>query len=274
MPELPEVEHARRLLERLAAGRRIEKARAAEDRIVFADPRAVERALARRRIVRACRHGKWLWLELDRGPHPLLHFGMTGGLRLPDDDPLMLKGGPRRPDLSWPPRFTKLELDLDDGTRIALVDARRLGRVHLRDDPRGEPPIKDLGFDALNELPSFRRFRELLARRSGPIKAVLLDQGFSAGVGNWVADEVLYQARLDPRRPVPSLDDAELRRLRSKIHHVVKVAVDADADDARYPRSWLFHHRWRKGKRTARGEKIEHTVVGGRTTAYVPTRQR
>ncbi len=274
MPELPEVEHARRLIERVAVGHRIADARCADDPIVLVDgPSAVCRALRSRRVVAACRHGKWLWLELDRAPHPLFHLGMTGSFRTREDSPLVLQTAPRHDD-RWPPRFTKVELALDDGRALAFTNTRRLGRVLLRDDPRAEPPISELGFDPLTGLPELARFRALLARRRGTLKGVLLDQGFAAGVGNWVADEVLYQARLDPRRSVDSLDDAEIRRLRSKLAHVITVAVKADADADRYPKSWLFHHRWEKGRRTAAGEAIEHVTVAGRTTAWVPSRQR
>lgn len=275
MPELPEVEHARRLLSRVAEGRRVERAGCADDPIVLADgPRRVEHALEGARIERACRHGKWLWLELDRAPHPLFHFGMTGSFRTREDAPLVLKGGSHPVDASWPPRFTKVELVLDDGRDLAFTNMRRLGRVLLRERPREEPPISELGFDPLDDLPSPARFAALLARRRGTLKGLLLDQTFAAGVGNWVADEVLYQARIDPRRTVESLDEPEVRALRTKLGHVVRVAVDADADADRYPKGWLFHRRWAKRTRTARGEAVVHATIAGRTTAWVPARQR
>jgi len=95
-------------------------------------------------------------------------------------------------------------------------------------------------------------------------------------VGNWIADEVLYQAGLDPRRPASSLSREEVGRLRARTRAVVRRAVSVDADAARFPRTWLFHHRWGRedGARTARGEPIVHLTVGGRTTAWVPSRQR
>ena len=77
---------------------------------------------------------------------------------------------------------------LYDDTEVSFCDARRLGRVRLRHDPRAEPPISLLGFDALHELPSVRRLVALFGERAAPVKALLLDQSFSAGVGNWIAD--------------------------------------------------------------------------------------
>ena len=108
------------------------------------------------------------------------------------------------------------------------------------------------------------------------LKALLLDQKFAAGVGNWIADEVLYQAKLDPRRRTTSLTESELRRLRTKLSLVVRTAVKANADASRYPKTWLFHHRWGKGKgaKTKRGETIRFVTIAGRTTAWVPTVQK
>lgn len=199
---------------------------------------------------------------------------MTGSIRAPGDDPIRLESSPKALGRSWPPRFTKLELELEGERRVAFTNTRRLGRVLLREAPRDEPPLSELGFDPLLELPSLARFRALLSRRRGVIKGVLLDQSFAAGVGNWMADEILYQAGIDPRRTVESLDEEEVRALRAKLRQVVRVAVAADADAERFPASWLFPHRWEKGTRTASGEPISHATVAGRTTAWVPSRQR
>jgi formamidopyrimidine-DNA glycosylase len=279
MPELPEVERGRRIAEATAAGRTIVRARCADDRIVFDDvaPRTVERALRGRLVVAAHRRGKQLWLELDAAPHPLFHFGMSGAFSAPGRAPLQLASGPRVDgEPNWPPRFTKIHLLLDDGGELVMTDARRFGRIRLRRAPLQEPPLSELGFDPLIDLPTADQFRLALAARRGTIKGVLLDQSFAAGVGNWIADEVLYQAGIDPRRRARNLDAAAVGRLHRAIRRVIRLAVEADADDRRYPRHWLFHHRWGRqvGARTARGEAIEHVTLGGRTAAWVPSVQR
>jgi formamidopyrimidine-DNA glycosylase len=279
MPELPEVEAARRLVERVGRGRRIARVECADDPIVFENvrSRAISRALVGREIRAARRRGKHLWLELDRRPWLTMHFGMAGGLRTRADRGVRLvSSGERSPANPWPPRFTRLRLRLDDGTELVMTDPRRLGRIRLRWDPEHEPPIGDLGFDALLELPPPGRFRALLRQRSAPIKAVLLDQSFAAGVGNWIADEVLYQARIDPRRRADTLGEREVERVRSKLRAVLATAVRAGADSDRYPRTWLFHRKWERGDGavTTRGEKIHHTTIGGRTAAWVPSVQR
>ena len=277
MPELPEVERGRRLAEAVAVGRRIEAAACADDPIVFAgvDPEQWRGALEGKGVVAARRWGKQLWLELDAPPHPLFHFGMAGGFKTPASVPLQLKSGPRENASVWPPRFLKIRLRFDDGGEFAMTDGRRLGRVLLRQNPEQEPPVSKLGFDPLLAMPSPARFSALLRARGSIVKSLLLDQSFAAGVGNWIADEALFQAGIDPRRRASSLTDAEARRLRARLRSIVKRAVDANADDSRYPRTWLFHRRWgkRDDARTARGEPIEHVTIGGRTTAWVPRRQ-
>jgi formamidopyrimidine-DNA glycosylase len=297
MPELPEVEAARRLAQRVAAGRRIAAVWCAADAVVLdgIGPARVRRALVGRRILAARRHGKHLWLELDRRPWPILHFGMSGGLYAPGRGVRLVAQGRndrssvvgargaqrrasvrarRRLGVVWPPRFTKLRLTFEDGGELAFADPRRLGRLRLRDDPRHDPPIGQLGFDAYCELPPLSRFFAALHARAAPIKAVLLDQTFAAGVGNWVADEVLYQARIDPRRPARRLTAAEAGRLRVSLRSVLATAVRAGADSDRYPRTWLFHRRWDRNVTTARGEAIRHQTIGGRTAAWVPAVQR
>ena len=277
MPELPEVERGRRLAEAIAVGRRIERVWCRDDPIVFDSvaPGRWRRALEGRRVEAARRWGKQLWLELDAPPHPLFHFGMAGALKTPAATPIQLKSGPREDETVWPPRFLKIRLRLDDGGELAMTDARRLGRALLRSDPEREPPIARLGFDPLLSMPPPGRFSELLRSRRGVVKSLLLDQSFAAGVGNWIADEVLYQAGIDPRRGASSLTDEEARRLRARLASIVKRAVGANADSSRYPRTWLFHRRWgrRDDATTVRGERIEHVTIGGRTAAWVPAAQ-
>ena len=281
MPELPEVEAARRAADKVAKGRRIVEAHVAEDPIVYEGvaPSRIRRALTGRRVKAVKRHGKHLWLELDRRPWPCLHFGMTGGFHVPAGRAVRLvsDGNVNRPD--WPPRFTKLHLRFADGGELAVADGRRLGRIRLRTDPPTEPPISALGFDAWRALPTPARFHAMLRERKAPIKAVLLDQSFAAGIGNWIADEVLYQAGIAPKRKAATLTTAEARRLRAKIRSVIGLAVRSDSDSDRYPRWWLFHRRWghRRGgppATTVRGEQIRHETVAGRTTAWVPSVQR
>src|SRR6266542_1084664 len=227
MPELPDVEDARRRAERALGGRRIQDVATRPDPIVYegVSPRRFARALTGRRVEAVKRKGKHLWMELDERPWPLFHFGMTGSFEIYRD--------PRER-----PRFWKVELAMEDGTRLAMPDARRFGRIRLQHEPERERPLADLGFDPLLDLP---------------------------GAGDL--------ARALARRLAPDLELAEVRRLRARLVAIVTRAVAVDADSERFPRTWLFHRRWGRGAgaRTARGERIVHETIGGRTAAWVPT---
>ena len=264
MPELPEVERGRRIAEIVAKGRTIRRARCMDDRIVYCDqaPSTVARRLRGRTVLEACRHGKQLWLEFDEGPALLLHFGMTGALH-GDESPVDR------------PRFCRLDLEFEDGRRLFMTDPRRFGRIRLRDDPRKEPPVSLLGFDPLLEMPTPAVFRGLLERRKVTIKGLLLDQSFAAGVGNWIADEVLYQAGIAPARRSCDLEKSEIERVRSRLASVIRHSVAVEAVSRRFPTDWLFHHRWGRtaDARTAREEEIVFDTVAGRTTAWVPAVQ-
>jgi formamidopyrimidine-DNA glycosylase len=280
MPELPEVETVCRVMRHALQGKRITRVEVVADPIVFSGlaPRAIEKALLRRTVRAVGRHGKFFWLTLD-GDAPTLfgHLGMSGWIRAIGKPETRLQGHGEAPfdDPKGRPRFLKLGLRAHDGSEIVLTDPRRLGRVWLGSSPAAEPRLKRLGPDAFDALPSASQLRALLARRSLPIKAVLLDQGALAGIGNWVADEVLYQSRIAPKRSAASLTDAEVAALRRAIRAVLTRAVEVGAEHHRFPKSWLFPHRWggSRGSASIAGQPIVREEVGGRTTAWVPSRQ-
>ncbi len=276
MPELPEVEHSRCVAEAAASGRLVREVFCDADDVVVAGCSSADvvQALLGARVESVQRRGKHLWLALDRRPFVLLHLGMTGAIRTPGDRPLSLETGAADGG-AWPPRYTKLHLVFDGGSELAFTNARRFGRVMLRQDPRTEPPISELGFDPLLDMPALPAFAALLRTRRGTLKGVMLDQRFAAGSGNWIADEVLYQAGLDPRRKVPSLQPGEIAALRDALEHVVRTAVAVDARKDAFPPGWLFHRRWgrQEGVTTAEGHAVEHLTVAGRTTAWVPSVQ-
>src|SRR3954449_9141274 len=179
MPELPEAERARQQIER-ALDREIV---AVDDRDTYVcrPPPAGEiaAALTGRRLVSAHRRGKFLWAETDGdGPDLGLHLGMAG--RIVVDEP------------AGPNNWDRFVLEFADGGRLALRDKRRLGRAVI------EPDFTHVGPDAAEV--SRDAFRERVGRGTIPIKARLLDQKSLAGVGNLLADETLWQARLSPRR--------------------------------------------------------------------------
>jgi formamidopyrimidine-DNA glycosylase len=217
-------------------------------------------ALTGATVARARRKGKHLWLELSgRDDALMVHFGMTGSF--------LVRGvaAPRyqafaADDAAWPPRFHKLLLSLSDGGAVAFADSRRFARIRLQADAATTPPIALLGWDPLLSPAAPGVFAAQLARRRAPIKAVLLDQSVIAGVGNWVADEALYAARVHPETPARDVDAAALQ---AAVCGVCAAAVAVDADSARFPQGWLFHRRWfKKPGSSAEGHPLAFSTVG------------
>ncbi|KAL0950635.1 hypothetical protein HGRIS_007424 [Hohenbuehelia grisea] len=213
---------------------------------------------------------------------PVLHFGMTGMLHVKGEKPTHYREAPKKISEDWPPRFMKFILHLSEKgsddivTEVAFVDARRLGRIRLCASPMDEPPISELGFDPILSMPSVEDFQPLVTKRTCPVKALLLDQSFSAGVGNWVADEVLYHARVHPEQRCNTLSTEQLVAIHTQISEVCRQAVAVNADDSKFPENWLFKYRWGKGKKThdlklpsGAPATIKWITVGGRTSAYV-----
>lgn len=278
MPELAEVEFGRTVAASVALGRKIREVWCDDDDIVFAGvkPSRVQSYLQGRTVVGTGRHGKYIWFELDQRPWPLFHFGMTGAFRIMGRDPLEIEASPspKTPDRSWPPRFAKICLTFEDGGQLVMTNARRLGRIRLLEDPLTEAPLNKLGFDPYLSMPSAAEFTQAVLRRKVTIKGLLLNQSFASGVGNWIADEVLYQSGIDPRRRACDLSPPEIQNLQISLVNIVHTAVKVDADKTRFPKSWLFHERWgKKADASIDGQPIEHMTVAGRTTAWVPTRQ-
>jgi len=263
MPELPEVETWRRLAHRASVGKKITIVYADQDEIIYDrnQPAEVAKHLKGKTITGTERRGKHFWLTLSDGYDLYIHFGMTGSLWWLE-----------KPE-SEEPSHVKLRLHFADGTRLIYRNMRRIGKVRLLEDARANPPVSKLGPDPIEETLSLAWMKEKLSTRKAPIKAVLLDQAVFAGVGNWIADEILYQARIAPQKRCVELSTDEIKTLRTCMMKILRKAVNVDADASRFPKNWLFHYRWgKKAETDAQGDRIQFDQVGGRTTAWVPSR--
>jgi formamidopyrimidine-DNA glycosylase len=248
VPELPEAERARAQLERVL-GRRIT---AVDDGDTYVcrphAPGEMAAVLEGRALTSAHRRGKFLRVETsDEGPDLGLHLGMAGAIVV--DEP------PRKP-------WDRFSIEFAGGGRLALRDRRRLGRAVL------EPDWEHLGPDAYEV--GRPRFRERVGAGSAPVKARIMDQGVIAGVGNLLADEALWRARLDPLRPAGSLEEAELDRLRREIRAATRRAIDRGGVHT----GELMPHREADGACPRCATPLRRTKVGGRTTYWCPSCQR
>lgn len=203
-------------------------------------------------------------------PHAVLHFGMTGWMKFNGEDTdYYKKAKEKTTEEEWPPKYVKFLLKCEpDGAgqepvEVAFVDARRLARIRLVDckaeDIRKHTPLKENGPDPVVDKDDFTLdfLKNLIGRKRVPIKALLLDQANISGVGNWVGDEVLYQARLHPEQYSNTLDDEQAKRLHASITSVCTIAVETLADSKRFPDDWIMKYRWDKGVRRPRSRLIQ-----------------
>jgi formamidopyrimidine-DNA glycosylase len=248
MPELPEAERARQQIERVL-GREIV---AVDDRDTYVcrphAPGEIAAALTGRRLTRAHRRGKFLWVETDDdGPDLGLHLGMAGRIAVDEE--------------AAPRGWDRFALDFAGGGRMALRDKRRLGRALI------EPDFSHVGPDAAEVGRDV--FRERVGRGTTAIKARLLDQGVVAGVGNLLADETLWRARLSPRRVAGELSVEELDRLRRELRAAVRDAIrNGGVHTGRF-----MPARERGGVCPRCGTPLERATIGGRTTYWCPRDQ-
>lgn len=265
MPELVEVEIFKRQIEKSLKGKTIQKVLVHPDKLIFNNRSSafIKKSFLGARIKRCLRKGKYIWFETDHDISPVFHLGMTGSYIIAN----------KLPDKSI--KSVKLVLIMDDGTTFTFKDPRRFGRIFLLNDPLQKRPLSNLGPDVLNELPRMKTMKDLLKKRKAPIKGVLLDQSSLSGIGNWMADEILFQSRIDPHKIAMKLRPDEIKKLLQKMRSVTNLAIRVGANPEKYPKTWLFHKRWgHKNNPTIFGHKIRYETVAGRTTAWVPEIQK
>lgn len=261
MPELVEVERYR-VLAAEAVGWRVASV-AAPDPLVAPGGSVLDGALRGLRLSGARRRGKLLLLDTDVGPTLGIRFGMTGTL--------LLDGSPGIDQLLYSPRtsgdrWVRFSLRVRRGRRervLALSDPRRLGRVVLDPDEAALGP--DAAGVSLSQL-----LAALGSSTTGPpLKARLLDQHRLAGVGNLIADEVLWRASLDPRRAASTLVPSEARRLH---RHLRGTIADLSARGGSHLGD-LVPERRPGGRCPRDGTPLVRATVGGRTTWWCPGHQ-
>ncbi|KAH7175789.1 Formamidopyrimidine-DNA glycosylase N-terminal domain-containing protein [Dactylonectria macrodidyma] len=294
MPEIAEVARIVHFLRLHVVGKRIASASAIDDKNVFGKVGTtgaeVEVALKGKKIVSAGSQGKYFWITLESPPHLVMHFGMTGWVHIKGEKTAYTNYYKKMKDediAQWPPRFWKFQFATEEtpAVEVAFADSRRFGRVRLVDCPgdqiRSHSPLVENGPDPVVDLDRFTEeyLRGKMRARHVPIKALLLDQAMISGIGNWVADETLYQAKLHPEQYCDEFDDTQITTLYENIRYVCQTSVDELGDSDKFPKHWLFNYRWGKGtKGTAsklpNGEKLAFITVGGRTSCYAPGVQK
>jgi formamidopyrimidine-DNA glycosylase len=259
VPELVEVEFYRRLAGKAALGREVAAVAAPDAWYLKGGLRAEDlNVLVGDRLVGARRWGKLLLLDSEAGPVVGLRFGMTGSLEVDGTagvDRLLHTTDRQLPG------YYRFALAFADGGGLAVRDPRRLGGVQL------DPDTGRLGPDALTAGPA--AVAAALAASHAPLKARLMDQAHLAGVGNLIADEVLWRSGLDPRRPAGGLSGAEIRRLARHLRGALDDLLNRGGSHA----GDMLAERHPGGCCPRDGTPLARGVVGGRTTWWCPRHQ-
>ena len=273
MPELAEVEFFRRRWHEAAAGRRIDRVLTHDAKKLFrtAPAEQIRQVLTGAKLIGSEAAAKQMVFRFTGGAWLGIHLGMSGEL--------FVAGGDYTPG-----KHDHLVLRT---ARHALVfcDPRMFGKIEFSQGKtppvwwsRIAPPILDRAF-TVEVLAAFLR-----RRARSPIKAVLLMQERFPGIGNWMADEILWRAACHPARAAGTLSVGEIRTLWRECRQVCRLALRNIAGaggqlppdlNVNIPDSWLFNHRWENGGRCPRtGVPLIRQEIGGRTTCWSPARQK
>ena len=199
------------------------------------------------------RHGKHLFVRADGKIWLRLHFGMTGSLDYFKDD-------------KQASRHARVIFVFANHHRLAFDDQRQFGQIGLLKDVDEFLKKRSLGPDALDL--DLGEFKQILAKRRGAVKSILLNQRLIAGIGNIYADEILFRTRMHPATEISRLDDKALAKLFRATRYILDKAIAAKADVEQMPKSWLLPHRGKGGKCPRCGEKLRSAKIGGRTAWF------
>lgn len=277
MPELPEVETVARMLRDVMTGASVVQAR-----VVQHEHWSSASSVAGRSVIAIRRRGKHLLLDFDSAQTLDVHLGMSGVLRLHEVGEVTA--------LPEPHRHERMLLHLTKGGRdslLRLVDPRGFGHAVVGSrDASGMVGLKALlamGPEPLQDWTA-EHFAAVCARRSVAIKATLLDQSVVAGIGNYLADEILFSAGIHPATPANSVSPRRLRKLHAAAQRIIANAVDAGGatiSDYRHPdgsrgdAQFLLQAYGREDEPCVRcGRPMRKIVVGGRGTTYCSKCQR
>jgi formamidopyrimidine-DNA glycosylase len=238
MPELAEVEYFRRRWDD-GTGQRIVRVELHGEKRVFrgSEPDLIEKTLRGRKLLGSEARGKQIAFRFSNGAWLGIHLGMSGKLHAEAAD-------------FTPCKHDHLALFQKKQT-LVFSDPRMFGRVRFYVGKEMPDWWASLPPAVISREFTAARLQEILKRRRRTsLKALLLIQEFFPGLGNWMADEILWQTRLHPRIAADALDDVAARELWRVMRSVCRVALKTIGVDWRDPPAdWLIHQRWKKAGR-------------------------
>ena len=265
MPELPEVETYRRYIEASSMNQTIAEFTCEDPRkLLLNDLDKMREILRGCQFLETYRVGKHLFIKTNKTPWVYMHFGMTGDLLYFNEH-------------EETPRHARMVFYFTNGYRLGFICPRKFERIGLVNDPTEFLKKKGIALDVM--LISIEEFSKNLKRKKSAIKSVLLDQSVVAGLGNWLADDVLYRAKVHPETRASDITEGDIVAIHAAMQYIVQTTIDAEANYYLLPDDFILHARgWGKpqfsGKCPCGKEAITMIRVGGRATYFCENRQK
>jgi formamidopyrimidine-DNA glycosylase len=254
MPELPEVEVFKSIVDDTSLNKTIGSIYIErEDILENVTPQDFNKALEGDSFVSTSRHGKYLFIETQQGHTVLMHFGMTA-------HPVFYESDGTEPD------YPRLIFHFDNDGHLAFDCRRMLGKLSLVESKEAFIESKELGIDAMDPALDKAAFTELIRSSRGYIKTSLMKQELMAGIGNEMADEMVYQAGLHPKSKVGKLSDADIEELYEQMHQVCEVRIQTKTNPALLPDDYLLKHRSDGEICPKCGGEIKQVKISGRSS--------
>lgn len=282
MPELPEVETIRRLIDRSLVGKRVAMVNCSLPKLLRDSPIPDITVLEGKRLRSADRRAKILILTFDEDLSLLVHFKLAGQWAIMLADGSRVVAGHPIPDPTgtYPHKSTHVTFNFDDATVAYFSDVRQFGwlRLMLTDDIPNALERFGFGPEGTGEL-DYSKFRQILDRRGVSIKTVLLDQSVIAGLGNIYVDEVLFRSRMHPGRAANRLAPTQIRTILAAIGPVLAEGIAQGGARIVHSRAFPVNQfpavHGRAGEPCfVCGTPIQKVRVGGRGTYFCPICQK
>ncbi len=259
MPELPDVATFKRYIDATSLHQQISQVDVRSDKVLEGVSESdLKRAVIQLCFERTLRHGKNLFVEMEPGTWLRLHFGMTGFLQYfkrPEDEH----------------QHSRLLFSFANGFHISYVCQRQIGRVSLIKSPDEYIERAGLGPDAVEV--DLEGFKSIMAGTRGGIKSALMNQETIAGIGNIYADEILFQARINPAAGTGQLNDRLLEMLYTSVQEVLNTAIKANADPEKFPQNYIIPRREEGQECPQCGTKIQRKKINQRSAYFCPACQ-
>lgn len=283
MPELPEVETARRIVETRLVGKTVERVDLRLPKVLRDSPLPDAQAIVGATVVGARRRAKVLAIDFSNDLSLMVHFKLSGqwAVLLPDGQRLVAGHPVPVPNGEYPHKSTHADIVFTDGTIAHYSDIRQFGWWRLMPSGDVGAAFESFGFgpEGIGGELDARTLGAAMARRGIPIKTLLLDQSFVAGLGNIYVDEVLHRARVHPATPANALSAVKRKAILTEIPWVLEQGIKQGGakiiHSVAYPIDDFPAVHGREGEPCNRcGKTIVKTRVGGRGTYYCPNCQR